>query len=350
MMASKESFASSHSILHQRKSDGFHPDKPSKRPSAQYESGSKLNFGAENLSIKEGRRDKPLPLIPHSAWPLHPFHFQNDKRNFPTPGRSSISADDTHTSFTDEIELQDLRQQCLSGTEAPLECYGAGNESESRPLLVTAVKYKTKGHRISSRYSEASMRTYYCKARATILGQSRRNIGSSILFSSFRMTQGIRKLFWGYDQLYHTSETRYIGEHDFWMLLKRFFGLVPLPPSLSGLFPANDEIPYIKDYLRSKPIPVEHSDGKDNDRNLVKVCTRLAEWVFRHSNSRRIFFDEDPETYSKSPNTDWEIYQGFGLIHQFCNELEYRQLDLSGFRVQTAWLQAQKMSFQKGQS
>ena len=338
-MPANELFALSNSGLRQRKSDGFHPNKPSQRPSAQYESNSKSDIGAENLSTKEGGRDKPLPLIPDSTWPLRPFYSQEDIRDFSSPWSSGISADDTHGAFRDEVELQDLRQQCLTCTEAPLESDGSGNDSDRWSLLKTPRGDKKKGRHMSSRYSETLMRTYYRRARAVIQPRSRRIVGSSLLFSSFRMTRGIRNIFSGYDRAHQVSAPRYIGEHDFWILLKRFFGLVPLPPSLLELFPANDEIPYIKDYLRSKPTPAEHSDWRDDDRNLVKVCTRLTEWVFRHNESKSIFFAVDPETYSQSTNTDWEIFQGFGLIHRFCGQLGYGQLDLSKFEVQRAWLQ-----------
>ena len=349
-MSANELFALSTSSLRQRKSDGFHPYKPSQSPGAQYRSNNKSNVGAENLSTKKGGRDKPLPLIPDSTWPLRPFYSQEDIREFFSSWSFDIPADDTHGNYTDDIELPDLCQQCLTCTEAPLEGDDSGNESDHRPLLSTLSGNKKKGRPISSRYRKISMQTYYRRARALVQGQSRRIVGSFLLFSSFRMTRGIRNIFSGYDRAHQVSASRYIGEHDFWILLKRFFGLVPLPPWLLELFPANDEIPYIKDYLRPKPTPVEHSDGRDDDRNLVKVCTRLTEWVFRHTESKRIFFDVDPEIHSLSPNTDWEIFQGFGLIHRFCDELGYRQLDLSKSEVQREWFQVNSVFGKQFQS
>jgi hypothetical protein len=142
-------------------------------------------------------------------------------------------------------------------------------------------------------------------------------------------------MFVRYDQIPQSSRTSFISEEQFWLLLKRFFGLLPIPEQSLGSFPKRNELTYIKNYLKSKPTPTQNGDERDDGRDLVRICTMLTTFIFRDRESKRIFLGTDRRIPRRSQALTWEIFQGFGLIHQFCDELRSKQHSVLH---QDAWL------------
>jgi hypothetical protein len=165
--------------------------------------------------------------------------------------------------------------------------------------------------------------------------------GIGRLFPTSRTSRGTKPMFVRYDQIPQPSRTSFISEEQFWLLLKRFFGLLPIPEQSLGSFPNRNELTYIKNYLKSKPTPTQNGDERDDGRDLVRICTMLTTFIFRDRESKKIFLGADRRIRRRSQALTWEIFQGFGLIHQFCDELRSKQ---HSALHQDAWLQVSSPS------
>ncbi|KAK4934042.1 hypothetical protein LTR66_015758 [Elasticomyces elasticus] len=145
----------------------------------------------------------------------------------------------------------------------------------------------------------------------------------------------------GYDRLASPTVSRYISEQDFWVLLQSFFGLGPHPAlCLEQTSASKDKIPYIKSYLRSKPTPVDPWNGVDDYREMVKICTRLTERIFQNNHSKTILLRVDSQDLLSAIEENWDLFKGFGMICQYCDDVGPTQLDSDEVELPQAWLQA----------
>ncbi|KAJ6116133.1 hypothetical protein N7523_005814 [Penicillium sp. IBT 18751x] len=217
----------------------------------------------------------------------------------------------------DDILLQNLGQQHTSCTDVVLGRDDPGQDCDSTLLLTKMSQGKMKRRRAPNRYQKRTLRTYYDSAKSLCLVHWQ---GVGGLFSAYRQSRGMNQRFVRYDQITEPWITNYISEAQFWLLLKRFFGLVPLSGLSAGDFPQHDKINYIKNYLRSKPTPRLTGDGEDDSRDLVRICTKLTDFIFRNADSKKIFLGANRGFFHRSPSPTWEVFQGFGLVDQFCRD------------------------------
>ena len=220
---------------------------------------------------------------------------------------------------------------CHEGT---LEDDHPDRYSDSRLLLQKDNRCRQKRRRrISGSYQKRTLQTYYHSAKALLRAQAR-GIKRSRLAP--RTSQGPKTTFVKYDQIPQSPQTSYISEEHFWLLLKRFFGLLPVPKKWVGSFPDSNELAYIKNYLKSKPTPTITGDERDDGRDLVRICSMLTTFIFRDRESKRIFLGVDRRIRRRSQAVTWEVFQGFGLIHRFSDKLSPPQYNALH---QDAWFQ-----------
>ena len=196
------------------------------------------------------------------------------------------------------------------------------DNSESKWLLKKKGQDVQKRRHIPTKHQKGALRAFFRSAKALILERVR-DIGDS--FSTSRKSEGTNQMFVRYEQIPQSLITSYISEEQFWMLLKRFYGLLPLPESLIESFPNSGELTYIKNYLKSKPTPTQNGDEEDGGRDLVRICTKLTTFIFSNRQSKKLFLGADRGIYLRPKTLTWEIFQSFGLVHQFCDEPESRQ-------------------------
>lgn len=275
-----------------------------------------------------------MPEFVHS---LKSRHFNQQMGDFRQSWCSCMPSSDMQLAFPNDIELQLLHQQGPSVPNASGE--EDGGDPDYEPLLIKHGTFKAKGHKWYHD-RQTSLRMYCYRARDIVV-QPWWHIASIFdLISSSRMAFSIKRVVLGHDHLDQPSSSRCISEQDFWALMQGFFGLGPHPfPLLWHSSAPRDRILYIKSYLKSKPTPVERCDGKDEEREMVKICTRLTEMVFQNDDGKRILLGVDSRTHSPTTVENWDIFQGFGIIHQYCDEMGQTNLDADNFELQTAWLE-----------
>jgi hypothetical protein len=141
-----------------------------------------------------------------------------------------------------------------------------------------------------------------------------------------------------YNQILSSSPMpTFISEEHFWLMLARFFGLIPLPQACRTSFPTQDELKYITNYLISQPTPDDTCDESDDIRNLVKACIQLTRFIFRDPESRKILLGLEQGS-GCSQNLSWELFQGFGAIEQFCSRAICWQDNDALSQYSSAWL------------
>lgn len=202
--------------------------------------------------------------------------------------------------------------------------------SDSDRLLKNRSRPKS-NRRARARYRRKPLRAYYHDARSLFL-EAVREMRS--LFPLTSRPQTPRKVgipFVKYDRIPQVSTSIYISEERFWLLLKRFFGLTTSTGPPLDFSPANDEVAYIKNYLRSNPTPIQNGDGGDYGRDLVRICAKLTVFIFRDRKSKRIFL-------GLCQNPEWEIFQGFGLVQRFYDEVGHKQQHGSIYEYQNEWV------------
>ena len=207
----------------------------------------------------------------------------------------------------------DLGQQETSWKHGAFEVDDPTQNCDSTLLLTGQSRNKFRGRRNLKKYRKRSLQAYYHSAKSLLLAQWRDIEG---LFSTSRRSKLINQASVKYDQIPAPLTTTFISEEQFWTLLQRFFGLLPLSVS-TGRFPTSDEMKYIKNYLRSKPTPTRSSDAEDGGRDLVRICAKLTEFIFSNRESKRIFLGVNRGVYHRPQAPTWEIFQGFGLVEQF---------------------------------
>jgi hypothetical protein len=238
-----------------------------------------------------------------------------------------MPTDDTQ----ENIMPQDLGQQETSCIQGVFEVDDPSEACDSTLLLTGQSRNKLRGSRNLNQYRKRTLQTYYHSAKSLFLAQWRDIEG---LFSMSRRSKAINRTFVRYDQINPPLITSYISEEQFWTLLKRFFGLLPLSVS-TGRFPNSDEMKYIKNYLRSKPTPTRPSDAEDSGRDLVRICAKLTEFIFCNRESKRIFLGVNRRMYHRPQAPTWEIFQGFGLVEQFCHDAAFNRPSVLG---QDPWI------------
>lgn len=259
------------------------------------------------------------PLIPRSVSLMKPRHSKEQKTS------------------RMEIELQRLHPQRPSFFRAPQED-NKEVDPDCWPLLSKNGTPKCKDDTLYH-CRRASLRIRYRRAKNIVFRPWQRIVSLSTLVVSIPMPGSIKNDVLGYDHLASPTVSRYISEQDFWALMQSFFGLGPHPAlCLEQLSAHKERIPYIKSYLRSKPTPVDARDGVDDHREMVKVCTRLTEMIFQNDDSKTILLGVDSKGHLLTTEENWATFQGFGLVHLYCNEVGLTQLDSDEFEVPQAWL------------
>jgi hypothetical protein len=284
----------------------------------QLPTSSKAPLGAAHTGTDWDSKNEPLPLESDFALFLPVVGEQKNAQQTlqsrgpfpPTEG------------FEDIITFGDAGQRNLGWIDGASEDDHLDDSSECSLLLKGKSPYTQKRRRIPTMYRKGPLRTYYGSAKALLLARVH-DIGR--FFPSSHRSGDVKLMFVKYDQIPHSLITSYISEEQFWLSLKRFFGLLPLPDQLVGSFPNCDELNYIKNYLRSKPTPGQNCNKGDDGRELVRICAKLTTFIFRNRESKRIFLDVGNRVYRRPKPFTWEKFQGFGLIHQICNEPESKQ-------------------------
>lgn len=237
-----------------------------------------------------------------------------------------------------DIELQRLHPKRPSFFRAPEED-DKGVEPDCWPLLSKHGTPKCKDD-TSYHSRRASMRMRYHRAKIIVVQPWWRIVSLSNIVLSIPMAGNIKNDNLGYDRLAPPTVSRYIGEQDFWVLLQSFFGLGPHPAlCLEQTSASKDKIPYIKSYLRSKPTPVDPWNGVDDPREMVKICTRLTESIFQNNHSKTILLRVDSQDLLSAIEENWDLFKGFGMICQYCDDVGPTQLDSDEVELPQAWLQ-----------
>ena len=135
----------------------------------------------------------------------------------------------------------------------------------------------------------------------------------------------------------------FVSEEQFWLMLARFFGLVPLPQPSRASFPTQEELKYITNYLISQPMPDETCNESDDTRNLVKICIQLTRFIFRDPESRKVLLELEQDSRC-SQGFSWEIFQGLGAIEQFFSRLICWQGEDTLSQYSLAWFQTNSTS------
>ena len=306
--------------ISQRKgmSQSFQGQVPCQSLSVRSPFNSKAFLGAGQTGTRSGSKNQPMP--PQTDYDsVSPDHRDRENHQGILRFRRPLTST---KDLQDILDFEDPGQPILSYADDALEDDHPDQYSESNGLLKKKNQCVQNHRRIPTTYQRGASRSYYRSAKALFLERVR-DIAAS--FSTSRKSRGMDQMFVRYDQIPQPLITSYISEEQFWMLLKRFFGLLPLPGSLIESFPNNVELAYIKNYLKSKPTPIQNGDEEDDGRDLVRVCTKLTTFIFSNRQSKKLFLGADRGIYRRSKTHTWEIFQSFGLIHQFCDEPGSRQ-------------------------
>lgn len=263
-------------------------------------------------------RRKPLPQAPNSAIPPSRLpSIQEGTDGYQYQGYFSPRHGPVGV-FADEIELQDLDQEgaAVETLEQQDQDHWGELCGDDSALLGggTSAGY---GKRGINRCRKRNTRDSYRGTRPSLRTQLP-HIRDILHLSGLQRFGSSRKIGAKYNRISQASISTFISEEQFWLLLKRFFGLAPLPDWMSKEFPTDDEVSYIENYLQSQPTPTTDDKQSDHSRNMVRLCSRLTAFIFHDRESKKIFLGTNhPDR--KAYRTTWQMFQGFGLIDQFCS-------------------------------